>query len=190
MLTLMIILVVLSLFPLYNGEKYFAAKREKMGKELRNGEATLAFDKKMERYRKCGNFCGNCFLAAFFIGIVSVVAECTLLCMFIFTNPTILEKKLDKLQIQNVALESSIVEFLAQDAGVNKDELKNEEINLKKTFDYALVYVLRHPELKENEDFAKQFDLYQENYEKIQEYESSLKRHEELRFLLYFGHST
>lgn len=199
MITLLTILLILLSRFLYKGEDYFVAKREQIMDEYESSyneedsdriaseDDNRAFRKKLDRYWKCKRVCEECWPFAAIAAAILVITEAILLCSFIGTTPTRLEKKIEDCQIQNAAFESSIVEFLVHDAEANEDELSNEKIDLDKSFDYALIYLMRHPELKENKNFAKQVSFYQENYDKIQKYKSDLKFHDELRFLLYFG---
>ena len=115
--------------------------------------------KKLDRYWKCKRVCEMCWPLVFLAAAAFVITEVVFICLFIGTNPTRLEKKIEDCQIRNAAFESSIVEFLVRDAEANEDELSNEKIDLDKSFDYALIYLMRHPELKDNKNFAKQFDL-------------------------------
>lgn len=199
MITLLTILLIFLSRFLCKGEDYFMAKREQIMDKYKSSyneedsdriaseDDDRAFRKKLDRYWICKRVCEECWPFVILIAGAFVMAEAIVIGIFIGTTPTRLEKKIEDCQIQNAAFESSIVEFLVQDAEANEDELSNEKIDLEKSFDYALIYLMRHPELKENKNFAKQVSFYQENYDKIQEYKSNLELHDKFRFLLYFG---
>ena len=117
--------------------------------------------------------------------------ECVLIAFFVGFSIVKLDAKIGSCQLENEALESFIVEYLDRDVGFNDElEVESKEIDLAESFDYALIYLIHHPELRENESFAEKFDLYLENYEKIQQYEDDLRFQDRIRFLVYFGRSS